>query len=779
MSTFYDASQWASGSSPVRSPLHDPAHDWGDGAGSGSGDRDVGDHRQHDCSSKYQDPSRGTEGSSGWRDWGSDRWQDHSWGKYHWGHASKGDDRNDTWQSWQRKGSQSDTWGTGSTGSTPKEQPPPECPSPKLRAEHVLPEGWQPRPTPETSVSKVESESRGPSEKMVVPSFSGTAEGTNEDIGASARSYVRQVAAWQRMTRLSIDKQALVLYQNLGGKAWVDAERLDVDRLASKESMTYFLGWIRERYLDVQVTQVGRALSDFFRKLKRKPGQSIRDYLSDFDRAHARLTECGCLLPDLAAAWVFVDRMELEEGAELNLLASVGNQYQLRQLQQAAIVQDRGLRKPWETNKNERPQRKEWWGRRTPHSANMADIEESDSEQAGDGETEPDDLVPENVAEELYEAFMTHETAKQKYRDTLRLRGSDPEAMKQVAADRLQAAKARSFCAGCKRRGHWHKDACCPLNQTQRKGQVDGCPTSSSASTGTSTSTTSSSRMGAAASGTPKTNFPCHHVVYVTWDIEKEKAPPLTAITDTACSKTAAGVPWIEKYLSEAKHTGMNPVFLQSKDSFKFGASKVFESSYALLASFVLGNYEIVLKVAVVNGDVPLLMSRSVLGQLGMILDVAANRASFKSVQVENFPLLVTETGHPALPVKPVCNTQATNDVSTWANSEIKISQRSEQYMPGFLFGGCEEDRVCGNQKESIETAVVAELQCPHVSFEGIQNNHEAPAVLQVKVPYNHNSYSTPRRLARLHRTCCWTKSLTLYPSWHGGRKPISRTISG
>ena len=53
----------------------------------------------------------------------------------------------------------------------------------------------------------------------------------------------------------------------------------------------------------------------------------MREYMADFDRAHARLAEVGCDLPDIAAAWVFVDRMCLEEHAELNLLASVNNRY--------------------------------------------------------------------------------------------------------------------------------------------------------------------------------------------------------------------------------------------------------------------------------------------------------------------------------------------------------------------------------------------------------------------------------------------------------------------
>ena len=143
--------------------------------------------------------------------------------------------------------------------------------------------------------------------------------------------------------------------------------------------------------------------------------------MAEFDRAFARLGEVGCHLPDVAAAWVFVDRMGLEEQAELNLLASVGNQYSLKALQQAAIVHDRGLRKPWETNS--RAPRKEWTSKK-PFVANMAGINEESEHDPNDTfllQDDAQDYVTEEVAENLYQAYMTHETTKAKYRESVKL----------------------------------------------------------------------------------------------------------------------------------------------------------------------------------------------------------------------------------------------------------------------------------------------------------------------------------------------------------------------
>ena len=114
-------------------------------------------------------------------------------------------------------------------------------------------------------------------------------------MGSSARSYLRQVEAWRRMTLLPAAQQGLVLYQHLSGKAWVAAEELNVDSLASEGGVQYLVGWITNRYLDLEVTRIGKAFSEFFRKLRRKPGQTIRDYNSEYDRLHARLREVGCI----------------------------------------------------------------------------------------------------------------------------------------------------------------------------------------------------------------------------------------------------------------------------------------------------------------------------------------------------------------------------------------------------------------------------------------------------------------------------------------------------
>jgi len=69
-----------------------------------------------------------------------------------------------------------------------------------------------------------EDDRMGGSDKISVPEFSGE----DDKDGMVTCGYLRKVAAWRRMTRLRPNKQALALYNNLTGRAWRDAEELDL-----------------------------------------------------------------------------------------------------------------------------------------------------------------------------------------------------------------------------------------------------------------------------------------------------------------------------------------------------------------------------------------------------------------------------------------------------------------------------------------------------------------------------------------------------------------------
>ncbi|CAE7504711.1 RE1 [Symbiodinium sp. CCMP2592] len=477
--------------------------------------------------------------------------------------------------------------------------------------------------------------------RLLIPSFSGDAEGSG-DLGTSARSYLRQVAAWEKMTKLSPSQRALVLYQNLQGSAWVNSESLCVEDLAQDNGVQTLKDWITQHYLDVEVTQVGRSLSDLFRKLKRRPAQSFRDYTSEFNRLLARVTECGCTLPDMATAWLYVDRASLDESTEVSLLASVGNRYALRELQQAAIILDRSIRKPWE--KTSRP---EGGGNKRFNSVNHTEGVEGAEDEGTDGEFDLIDRVGEDTGD-LYA----------RYRDATKARGIDngnasskrdydPGSVRKAAEAKVQLAKSKSFCAACGQRGHWHRDPICPQRGNASKPQTV-------------------------------------HVTNEIMELSTKGHSELFAILDSACSKSVVGTGWLDRYLTLTRGKGYDIGFIYEREAFKFGAaSKIYESSYAAVILVPIYDKCVAVKCAVIHGDIPLLMSRPALAELGLVLDLGTSSASFKRLGSEFLKLQETSSGHPAIRIDH--SSLSRPDVSclpkNWEGHGVAVVSPCEVYM--------------------------------------------------------------------------------------------------
>ena len=204
------------------------------------------------------------------------------------------------------------------------------------------------------------------------------------------------------------------------------------------------------------------------------------------------------------------------------------------------MLHEKSSRPPWQPRKGFTPENK---GVKATYLTGADDADEGD-----DGVQDDDDeAMAEEDAVLLHEAYVAQETAKAKYREVVKARGVDPRVMKdnrrppedskQSIEDRLASAKARSYCAGCGRKGHWHKDSVCPLNARQKQGDQQAHVTSS----------VQHSTHGM--------------VVQVAYEVGDLGGGKLLAITDTACSKSVMGQGWLDDYLKLAR------AYLESKPS--------------------------------------------------------------------------------------------------------------------------------------------------------------------------------------------------------------------
>ena len=428
----------------------------------------------------------------------------------------------------------------------------------------------------------------------------------------------------------------------LTGKAWRDAEEIDLTLLDTNDGVDNFLKWVTERYLDKEIVKAGKYMSEFFKHYKRGPSQDIRDFNMEFDRHVNKLKEVGCVLPGVCCAWWYIDKLRMDNAAELSLLSSVGNQYELPRLQEAAVVQDRMNRRLWEHRKIDGKKNQVF-------CTELEEVTEYDNDQEdaelfdGDESNDPED-------EETHEAYVAFQNAKAKYSSMLKARGT---VTSQSREESLQKAKARSYCSACGKKGHWHKDPICPKNKQ-------------------------------ASSPSPHTT----HIAYFTGG----KGNKLEVIVDCACSRTLAGPEWVRAYIEKAKEYKVPYFVMNQNESFKFGGPKLYPSTRVLVALLCLQGRWFMVKISIVSTHVPLLLSRPVLAAMGMQFKLDTNQADFVNLGLTGVDLGFTASGHPC--AEAVCfvgQPPAWPDMLDWSVTEIHIpvqDQRNAAYMASAASGG-------------------------------------------------------------------------------------------
>ena len=479
----------------------------------------------------------------------------------------------------------------------------------------------------------------GGSDKIAVPEFTGE----EDKEGVLARGYLRKVSAWQRMTRLRPAKRALALYNNLSGRAWRDAEELDLARLDAEDGVQVFTTWVSEKYLDKEVVKVGRCMSEFFKMLRKTYNQDIREFNQEYDRQLSRLREVGCSLPDVCQAWWYLDKLRLDNGAELSLLSSTGNQYSLAKLQEAAIIQDRMNRRLWEAKRGDKDRRGQ------QQQALVAENDETYETEQEDVTDAEEEILSEGDPE-AHEALVAFQNAKSKYKAFVRARGTVTSGSSGLSKEeRIKQAKARSYCSVCKRRGHWHRDPECPAN----KGKPGSTP-----STQTS------------------------HVCEIYVAVEKTETAEIYGITDCACSRTLAGVATIRRLRKYAKDNNIPFLEVKQDENFKLGGDKLFSSRVAWVTWLSICGRWFLIKIAELDTDVPLLISRFALAELGMRYNLGDHCAAFTSLGLDRVDLGTTASGLPSVAVAAQRGPPPSWPTGLdWNNQEIHVPPIAEAYM--------------------------------------------------------------------------------------------------
>ena len=122
-------------------------------------------------------------------------------------------------------------------------------------------------------------------------------------------------------------------------------------------------------------------------------------------------------------------------------------------------------------------------------------------------------------------------------------------------------------------------------------------------------------------------------------------------LLDSACAKTVGGEPWKEAMVLLCEKYGIPYSIAEESEPFRFGPGKRMYSKCALLLPVIWGPCTAIVRISIVEKDVPCLLSRPAMGLLSMVLDMANNSVTIGAMEDTVVSLRPIETGHVAIPV--------------------------------------------------------------------------------------------------------------------------------
>ena len=122
-------------------------------------------------------------------------------------------------------------------------------------------------------------------------------------------------------------------------------------------------------------------------------------------------------------------------------------------------------------------------------------------------------------------------------------------------------------------------------------------------------------------------------------------------ILDLGCMKTVAGTEWVNQHVARLRREGRFVQVVTEDESFRFGDGQITKSRYAVIMEAAVANIPCVLRVSVVSGNCPPLLSKQVCSALGIVIDTASHTLASRRHGVRDFGLEQSSGGHYMLAV--------------------------------------------------------------------------------------------------------------------------------
>ena len=120
------------------------------------------------------------------------------------------------------------------------------------------------------------------------------------------------------------------------------------------------------------------------------------------------------------------------------------------------------------------------------------------------------------------------------------------------------------------------------------------------------------------------------------------------AVLDTACGSTVCGTEWFEAFVDTIGEGQVKLVQPEGCNSFKFGTGPTVPTLGTYEIPITIAGIDLKLKTDVVDGDIPLLLSKAAMKEAGVVIDMNTDCAVIFGRSV---PLDTTSSGHYCVPI--------------------------------------------------------------------------------------------------------------------------------
>ena len=647
-----------------------------------------GYHGQHYDSWWRHEDWADDQQSDGWHrhEWHDDRWRDsadawqsqgqrHDDGRYH---DQWHDDRHEQWNTWQSDEhsawhewhGRDDPWDTwedekAEEGSTSQQTPEAGQFTEEASWENCRRQsgGDATTDTPR-AVSEGDSAEVSPSSKRdrkpktgkeVVPSWDGES--------STFRDYKRRVSLFLATTGIDPEFRGGRLVEQLTGAAWRATETLDMSTLRQEGGVDTLLSHLREELEPIEHLQVFSTLSNFFKSFRCSKGQEFVDFDTQFRVQCQKLEEVGAGLSGLIKSYWFLETASLSDELRKQVITAANGSYQYEKLRLALMaIVPRVRREQGESqsstssadHKKSNHFRGKFYGQKNQkqnaHGVNVVeDATDHDLEQIQEEPDSEDSGSTPQADDDAQSQIMMTQAAK-KRATVEKSRGYTTKPKENEKADdrnkRIAAMKANMACSACRANGrvvygHWHQDPECPFYGSKdggKKGAEIFCVQ-------TDEEDDSDDEIFTPDVNTIMMTYAGHH------GPEKMKKIDM-ALSDTCCSRTVAGAPWVASCLRRLWKNQIMFYVVRENQAFRFGPGPKKWSQAAVVIPTSLHNdtMRAYLRISVVEDDVPLLVSHRALTDLGAVLNLPKQCIEMKSLEVM-LPSISTLGGHVGFPI--------------------------------------------------------------------------------------------------------------------------------